>query len=194
MVPAWTSAAAHVAWAMAPESVPEAEDFGIAGSPFGPGPVGRRSGGVGDQAFAGELLAGLGERQVGRREGVLRGLEGVGVERLRLGADDGGQVLAGGGEAVLVARLDRPDDRVVELVEAGVEAVVQAVLSLVGDADDHACPPSPSCLASPPCEPGFSSAFIFASSSSTSLEELSCAGWRFLSSLPGPGAGRAAER
>ena len=74
-------------------------------------------------------------------------------------------------------RLDGGHDGVVELVEAGVQAVVEVVLALAGDADDHACLPSSpagSWPASPPPDPAPSSAFIFASSSSTWLWLESC--------------------
>src|SRR5215218_1141810 len=152
--------------------------------------AGRR--GLGDEPLPAELLAGLGEGDVGRRKDELGRLEVVVVERLALAAHEVQQLLEPRVEAGLVEGRDGADDGVVELVEPRVVAVVEPVLALVGDPDDHCWPPSPSCLDCPP-EPWPSSAFILASSSSTSLDELSCASWRSMSSWPGPSAVRSSN-
>src|SRR4051794_14507291 len=151
-----------------------------------------RAGRVGGQPIPSELLARLDEREVGRRQDDLGGLEVVVVERLALGAHHVQELLERRVEGVLVAAIDGGDGRVVELVEPRVVAVVESVLALVRDPDDHAGPPSGSCLAWSP-SPVPSSAFILASSSSSSLEELSWASWRSMSSWPGPSAVRSSN-
>ena len=65
-----------------------------------------------------------------------------------------------------VAAVDRGDHGVVELVEAVVMGLVEAVLRLARDADDHSPFPSSSCLLGS-AAPDPSSAFIFSSSLST---------------------------
>ena len=123
-------------------------------------------------------------RSDGRQDDV-GGVEVVVLELLALGAHDLQQLLEGRVEASSSPDVDRPHGGVVELVEARVQAVVEAVLPLVGDPDDHEPWPSSICLDSPAPEPGPSSAFILASSSSTWVELESCASWRSMSSWPG---------
>src|SRR5207247_8417209 len=95
------------------------------------------------------------------------------------------QLLERGVERVLVAGVDRGDDGVVELVELVVLAVVEVVLALARDPDDHWAPPPSIC----PCcgeLPEPSSALIWASSSSTTDVVGRPLGCVSLSSSPGP--------
>src|SRR3954452_3953477 len=176
---------------------------------FSAGPVVTRTGGerrraqvaggalrrrVRDQALPAELLARLLEGEVGGREDELRRLEVVVRQRLALGADEVQQRVEGTAEAVLVGGPHGAHHGIVELVQPGVVGVVAAVLGLVRDADDHCvAPPSPSWPFGAALSPEPSSAFILASSSSTSLDELSCASWRSMSSWPGPSAVRSSN-
>src|SRR4029079_19576980 len=125
---------------------------------------------LGNQPVAAELLAGLRERDIGRRQDVVGHTQGI-VRDMLAGAHEREQLLERLVEAVLVVGVDRGDDGVVELVELRVLTVVQAVLALARDPDDHWA--SPLCSWPPsscPCGgalPDPSSAFIWASSSST---------------------------
>src|SRR3954468_4587376 len=120
---------------------------------------------VGDQALAGELVLGLGEGRVGRREEDVGAL----VVAVRPPGADLAAVIEQRGERLeercLVAALGGGDGGVVELVEVVAVAVVDPELALAHDPHDHApALPSPSSPCAPPLP---SSAFIFASSSST---------------------------
>ena len=83
--------------------------------------------GLGDQPVARELLAGLREAR-GRRGGRMwsDSLQVVVGQLGRRAAHEREQLLERGVEAVLVAGVDRGDDRVVELVELVVVGVVEA--------------------------------------------------------------------
>jgi hypothetical protein len=123
----------------------------------------------------------LDEAEVGRRDDHVGLLDLVVAEPLAVAAHQLEHRLEELVEAVLVARLDRGDGLVVEVVEPGRILVGQPVLILGRDPDDHAgrsCsegsplapePSSPAAGALP--EP--SSAFIRARSSSTALPEVS---------------------
>src|SRR5829696_3318459 len=144
---------------------------------------------VGDQAIAGELGRRLDERGVGRRDDHVGALELLGVDQASLGPHERQQLLEALVKGVLVARLDRLDDGVVEVVEAVGLLVGEVVLALGRDPDDHAWPScclpcSSAGVSAPPPSP--SSAFIFARSSSTWLCEVSSCSWRSMSSWPPP--------
>src|SRR3954468_8443429 len=121
---------------------------------------------VGDQALAGELVLGLGAGRVRRREQDVGAFELV----VRHPGADLADVIEQRSERLeerrLVAALGGGDGGVVELVEVVAIAVVDPELTLAHDPDDHApALPSPSSPCGAPPVP--SSAFIFASSSST---------------------------
>src|SRR5262249_3719512 len=153
------------------------------------------------QALAAELGPGLVERDVGRGHDHVGGLEAVLRHRLAVLADELDQLVERLAELLLVARLAGHHGLVVELVEHFGGAFGQLVLPFGGDPDDHdACPcsaPSPElepelepALEPEPApsspalgdEPAPSSAFILASSESTSLELESSRSWRSMSS------------
>src|ERR671915_423500 len=140
---------------------------------------------VRDQALSCELALRLLERHVARREDHVRLDQLVVVERVAVARhqlEHLGPELA---EADLVALLDRAHGAVVQLVEAVGVLVGQAELALPRDPDDHAFSfPCSSAGESPPPLP--SSAFIFASSSSTCAPLVSSFSWRSMSSSPGP--------
>ena len=96
-------------------------------------------------------------------------------------------------EAVLGARLDDPHHPFLELVEVLALAVVEAVLVLAGDADDHrghsplaACSALPEAIWGAGWEPEPSSLLSFARSSSTAGWLESSLSWRSMSSSPEP--------
>src|ERR1700733_3611720 len=152
-------------------------------------PERRRNGGASsarDQNLAAEIRPGLLERDVGRREDHVRGVEPIVADRLPLLADEREQAIERLVEMLPIATLTRRDRVVVELIQLGGVVVPDVVLPLGGDPDDHgACPwEGPACSASAGAaagelpapssptlvgEPVPSSAFIFASSESTSL-------------------------
>src|SRR4051794_25372053 len=144
-----------------------------------------------DQAVAGEVLAGLDEREIGRREDEVRLGEVLRAERRALAAHELEQLLERLVEAVLVPRFHGGDRVVVQLVEPVRVLVREPVLALGGDPDDHgllsgcAGSPSPDSRA---CGGGVvpwpSSAFIRARSSSTADCELSWCSCRSMSSWP----------
>src|SRR5712692_2276877 len=142
-----------------------------------------------DQPLAGELRAGLLERDVGRRQDHVGLLELL-VAELRPRPRELEHLPEQPPEALLVPRLDEGDDLVVQLVQPRGLPVLQTVLALGRDADDHLPSPAfspaplPASSAGLPPPPGPSSAFIFASSASTSLELVSSFSWRSMSSLP----------
>src|SRR4051794_31100796 len=144
---------------------------------------------VGDEPVAGEPLAGLGERQVRRRQDDVRLHEVLAGERRALAAHQLEQLLEDLVEAVLVARLHGGDGVVVELVQAVRVPVREQVLPLGGDADDHdwlsdcfwGSSPAPSACGA---LPWLSSAFSRARSSSTADCDVSWVSWRSMSSWP----------
>ena len=175
-----------------------------------------------DQALALELRLRLLERDVGRRQDHVRARRGRRRRPARRARGRSRAASSKASwKCCLVVGLAGADGRVVELVELGHVGVGDLVLALVRDPDDHcacswlaprlaggadalspavaaraACPlpsPAPSSPAGarPPTP---SSAFIFASSASTSLVLESCLSWRSMSSSPGAELGQVLER
>src|SRR3954451_19615403 len=148
---------------------------------------------VRDQPVAGEVLAGLDEAEVGRRDDQVGLLELLVVEPLPVAAHQLEHLLEDRVEAALVAAVDRRDRIVVQFVEPLPVAVGEPVLALRGDPHDHAgfscwgvASPSPASSACGGGDPWPSSAFMRARSSSTCDEEVSSASWRSMSSPPEP--------
>src|SRR5947208_13033087 len=78
----------------------------------------RRGASVGDQALAGEVTAGLFERQVGRRQDHVRALQLVVVDARAGVAHVVDQRLVGRRKLLLAPALNGRDDGALELVEA----------------------------------------------------------------------------
>src|SRR5262249_40899779 len=97
---------------------------------------------VGDQPVAGELLGRLFERDVGGREGQVRGQQVVVGGLAPGGADVAEQLAPLRGDRVLVACLDRRHDGVVDFVELRGVCVVDRVLPFPRNANDHCWAPS----------------------------------------------------
>src|SRR5581483_1046493 len=138
----------------------------------------RRDRHVRDEALAREQLARLVEREVLRRQHGVRRHELLVREAGAAVADGRGQRLQPVPERALIVRLDGSHDRIVELVQPLEQRVVDAELPLAEQPDDHVASPS-ICFGASPCP---SSAFIFASSSSTWLPCEICASCRSMSS------------
>src|SRR3954469_14056589 len=146
---------------------------------------------VGDEAVARELLAGLDEAEVGRRQDDVGFLELVVGERPAVAAHELEHLLEDLVEAILVAGLHRGHRVVVERVQALGVLLGQVVLPLGGDADDHAGFSFGAAVSSPAGRvpwaaalPWPSSAFMRARSSSTAEEDVSSCSWRSMSSWP----------
>src|SRR3954452_23882329 len=93
---------------------------------------------VGDEAVTRELVTGLGERQIRRRDDHVGLLEHVVADGPAVAAYELQQRREGRQKGLLVTRLDGRDDLVVQLVEAVGVLVGEVVLPFGGDADDHA--------------------------------------------------------
>src|SRR5690348_14171851 len=154
-----------------------------------------------DQALAAELRPGLLEGDVGRGHDHVGLLQAVLRDRLAVLANELDQLVERLAELLLVPGVAGRHGLVVELVEHLGVAFGELVLPLGGDPDDHdACPcsalspepepePEPEPAPSSPAlcvDPAPSSAFILASSESTSLELDSWRSWRSMSSSPAP--------
>src|SRR5438034_5318798 len=144
-----------------------------------------------NQALAGELLLRLLEREVGRRQDHVRLLQLV-VAQFRPGPGEGEHLVEQRAEGLRVPGLDHGHRLVVQLVELGSLVVIQPVLALGRDAHDHwpspafSPAPLPASSAGLSAPLGPSSAFILASSASTSLDVVSSLSWRSMSSSPEP--------
>ena len=134
---------------------------------------------VGDEALVRQELLGLLEREVLGRDDRVRGAQVLVRELLAAVPHRVGERLQARPQGTLVALGDRAGDLCIELVEARDQRVVDAELALAQQPDDHAFSPSISFGGSSPLP---SSAFIFASSSSTWLPCEISASWRSMSS------------
>src|SRR5579859_5491096 len=160
-----------------------------------------------DQAFTGEIVPDVLHRAVRGREDHIRPLETVVGHLLPVPAYEVHHLLKDLAELLLVTGLAGGHGPVVQLIQRLDVVLQQLVLALRGDPDDHCAEPcegseagaaSPACRApeSPPAPapsspaggelPVPSSAFIFSSSASTSVELESCLSWRSMSSSPEP--------
>src|SRR3954452_4774600 len=143
---------------------------------------------VRDQALAGELGGGLGERRVGRRQDHVRADELVVIDRLALAPHELEPLAPQVVELPLVAGGHRGHGVVVERVQAVDSVLWHLELPLRGDSDDHA--PSLPCSSAGESAAGAlpvpSSAFILDSSSSPSAPDESCASSLSMSSWPPP--------
>src|SRR3954469_14916234 len=155
------------------------------------GPAARTRASVRDQPVARELVPRLVEGEVRRRDDHVGLLQVVVAEPVALPPHELEHLLEERVEARLVARLDRGDRLVVELVEAWRVLVGEPVLILRRDADDHRCPSWGCCEGVPSssagalgAEPWPSSSLSFSRSSSPTLDEAGWASWRSMSSWP----------
>src|SRR6478735_11703190 len=151
-----------------------------------------------DEAVVAQELTDLVDRRVRRRQDQVGLVESVDLVVRTAGPHGGQQPVQGGAEHRFVARVDGLLDLVVETVEGVERVVVEVVLTLAEDADDHARPPSPvspsartvsgsaarmSPLSSPDSMAcGVEPAFSRASSASTSAVELRASSSREMSS------------
>src|SRR5579871_3996757 len=139
------------------------------------------AGQVRKQALAVEDLPGLVEAEVSRGDDEIRRIERAVVEPLAARADGGAERGERRVQRGLVAVRDCLLGSLVELVEPLRERVVDLPLALAHQPDDHC--PAPIAGGSPAgAEPWPSSAFIFASSSSTWFPCVTWASWRSRSS------------
>src|SRR6478609_542325 len=146
-----------------------------------------------DEAVVAQELTDLVDGRVRRRQDQVGLVERVELVVRAARADGGQQAVQGGAEHRLVARVDGLLDLVVEAVEGVERVVVEVVLTLAEDADDHARPPSSrtvsgsSARMSPPVSEdsmacGELEALSRASSASTSEPELRASSSREMSS------------
>src|SRR5205085_7454852 len=142
---------------------------------------------VRDQPLARELGRGLVEADVGRRQDHVRPDQLVVVDRPARALHELEQLAPDLAELRLVPCLHCGDGRVVELVESVGLVVWELVLTVRRDPDDHwagSCLPCSRAGDSAGAGAGPSSAFIFASSSSTCAPEESCESSLSMSSSP----------
>src|SRR6266566_4673873 len=98
---------------------------------------------TGDQALVGEHLADLVHARVLRWKDQVRRFQGVGGQRRAVGADLVEQAVQRRGEGRLVVAVDGRLELTVHAVQLRGARVVDGVLALAADPDDHG--PSPSC-------------------------------------------------
>src|SRR5206468_515238 len=157
-----------------------------------------------NKPLAAELGARLFERHVGWRQDQVRSDQLILAHGPTFAANEVQHAPERRLELLLVRRPAHSDHLIVELAELRPRLFWKLVLSLGRYPDDHgACcsccgdcfcsTPPPEPAPSSPADPAPSSAFIFWSSESTSLEEDSSLSWRSMSSSPWPSAVRSSN-